>query len=147
MRADEFDPRMTSDGELEMGKPPLDNFDRIDRNGYFGDMKNKFDVGRGMCVYVIQLRPDVWNDSIRRGDHTKDGLPWIPSFPMDLEDPIVTKSTEWKDLDPEKIRGFLYVGKTQLKGGVPVLIRCIYFCASTQQDSDDFITAIVCSGM
>ena len=117
MRADEFDSRMTSDGTLEMGKPPLDNLDRIDKHGYFGDMKKKFDVGGSNCVYVIQLSPDVWDESVRRGG-PKDGLAWIPSFPMELEDPKVTKSDDWRNLNPEKNRGFLYVGKTQLKGGV-----------------------------
>ena len=117
MRADEFDSRMTSDGTLEMGKPPLDNLDRIDKHGYFGDMKKKFDVGGSNCVYVIQLSPDVWDESVRRGG-PKDGLSWIPSFPTDLQDPKVTKSDDWRNLNPEKIRGFLYVGKTQLKGGV-----------------------------
>ena len=114
MEADQFDIRSTSDGLSKIERAPVSNEYRIDKLGYLGLIKEKFDVGRWKCVYVIELDSGVWEESILRAG-PKDGRPWIPSFPMGLEDPKVTKSESWKNLDKDKIRGFLYVGVTQTR--------------------------------
>ena len=63
-------------------------------------------------MYVIELDSQVWEESLESAGSGK-GLPWIPSFPMGLDDPRDTGRSDWKEIDSNEIEGFVYVGKTQ----------------------------------
>jgi len=99
--------------KYRLNERPKDRWDRISVDGYFGKMQKTFDDhnDRGFGVYVIELNPDVWEESIQRNMEKKSRR-WIPSFPKDLPDPKMEKSEDWKDLDVGDIKGFLYVGQT-----------------------------------